>query len=149
MLAGVVGTVIPLLPGIPLVYVAAVGSWYVLGWSAGTWVGLVVVTVLAVVGMVATVVMPARRGAQAGMPRTSMLTGLAGAVIGFFVIPVVGVLVGGVAGIALAEQRRLGDTAAARRSTEAALRGFGVGVAVEAVTAITMVLVWAATLLLT
>ena len=90
-----------------------------------------VLTVLLVIATVVKYVLPARSATGAGAPRRTLLLGVPGAVVGFFVIPVVGLLVGGVGAVFLAELLRLGDAAAAWRSTWAVLVGVGIGMLVE------------------
>ena len=58
--------------------------------------------------------------------------------MGFFVIPIVGVAVGGVAGVYAGELRRAGDRAAAWRTTRATLTGFGVAALVQLAVALAM-----------
>ena len=69
--------------------------------------------------------------------------------VGFFVIPVVGVLVGGVLGIYLAEYARLRDGGQAWVSTRAALVAIGVGMLVELTAGVLMFGVWLLGLLAT
>ena len=75
--------------------------------------------------------------------------GAVGAVVGFFVIPVVGLVVGGVAAVYLAELARLQDFGLAWGSTWAVLRGIGIGMLVELTAALLMVGVWALGVLVT
>jgi uncharacterized protein len=53
------------------------------------------------------------------------------AVVGFFVIPVVGFFIGFPLGVYLEERRRLGPHAAAWRSTREALRAMGLSILIE------------------
>ena len=69
--------------------------------------------------------------------------------MGFFVIPVVGVVVGGVGAVFLAELARLRDARSAWRSTWAVLRAVGIGMLVELATAVLMLGTWTAAVLLT
>ena len=142
MLVGVVGTVVPLLPGLLLVWVA--GLVWVLADGGGVvrWATLAVLTVLLVVGMVAKYVLPGRRAAADGAPFSTMAVGVAGMVVGFFVIPVVGLLVGGLVGVFVAERVRLGTSAAAWASTRRVLVAVGIGALVEIACGLMMMLVW-------
>jgi hypothetical protein len=63
------------------------------------------------------------------------------AVVGFFVIPVVGALVGFPIGIYLAERIRVG-AAGAWPSTKAALRAVGVSILIELAAAVAATVVW-------
>ena len=149
MLVGLVGTVVPVLPGLPLIWGAGVAwAWFDGGGAARIAVALLL-TALLVVGTVTKYVLPARSASGAGAPRRTLWLGALGAVVGFFVIPVVGALVGGVGAVYLAEVARLGGSEPARRSTVAVLRGVGIGVLVEVATGVVMVGVWLAGVLVT
>ena len=148
MLVGLVGVVVPVLPGLLLVWGAGV-VWAWVGGGAGHWAVAAALTLLLVVGTLTKYVLPARSATGAGAPRRTLAVGAVGAVVGFFVIPVVGLLVGGVAGIYLAERARLRSDAAAWRSTRAVLLGIGLGVLVELVTGALMVAIWGAAALAT
>ena len=72
-----------------------------------------------------------------------MLTaGAVGAVIGFFVVPVVGALLGGPTGIFVAELARVRDPSRAWASTLEALKGIGLGIVVQFVAGVAMIAVW-------
>jgi hypothetical protein len=71
-----------------------------------------------------------------------MLLGLALAVMGFFVLPVIGALIGGVLGIYLAEYSRTQNRAKAWQATRGVLLGFGTGYLLEVVAALVMVGMW-------
>lgn len=142
MLCGVVGVVVPVLPGLLLAWAAGlVWVWQDGGGPTRVVVG-VLLTVLLVVGTGAKYVLPARTATGGGAPRSTLLLGAAGAVVGFVVIPVVGVVVGGVGAVYLAELRRLHDGGAAGRSTWAVLKAVGIGMLVELVAAVLMLGTW-------
>lgn len=105
VLVGVVGLVVPVLPGALLVWVA------VLVWAIETqtqlgWLVLTAATVFIVLSQVVKWTVPEKRLRLAGVPRRSIVVaGLLG-VVGFFVIPVVGLFLGFALGIYLTERRR-------------------------------------------
>lgn len=149
MAVGLVGILLPVVPGLLLIWAA--GLWWTIvdGGGPARWTVLGVLTGLLVVGTVAKYVLPARSAAARGAPATTLAAGALGAVVGFFVIPVVGVLVGGVAGIYLAELARLHDGGRAWVSTKAALVAIGIGVLIELAAGVLMVGVWLLGLLAT
>lgn len=141
MAVGLVGVLVPVLPGLLLIWGA--GTFW--AWADGggaRWAVAVVLTLLLVAGSVAKYTLPARSAAGAGAPRRTILLGAVGAVIGFFVIPVAGLLVGGVGAVFLVELQRLGAAAPAWRSTRAVLVGVGVAILVELATGALMIWVW-------
>jgi uncharacterized protein len=142
MLVGLVGVVVPVLPGLLLVWVASVGTMLYLGTDAIGWAVAAVLTVLFAFGTGATIWLPARQGRRGGVPLRSLLAALAGALIGFFVIPVVGLLIGAFVGLLLGEQRRHGDWQSALASVGQVMRAYGIGVVVELVVGVTMIGIW-------
>lgn len=130
VLVGLVGIVVPVLPGSALIGVA-VGVWAFTHPSTGSWVVLAAVVTLLTIGWTGTYVLTGRRVSAAGVPRRSLLVaGLAG-IVGFVVVPVVGLLLGFVLGLYAMEHLRLRDSAAARESAWVALRATGLGMLVE------------------
>lgn len=149
MVGGLVGVLVPVIPGLLLIWAA--GLWWTIadGGGATRWTFLGLLTALLVVGTVAKYLLPARSAAARGAPASTLVVGALCAVVGFFVIPVVGVLVGGVLGIYLAEYRRLRDGGRAWTSTRAALIAIGVGLLIELTAGVLMVGAWLLGLLAT
>ncbi len=149
MLVGLTGTVLPILPGIVLIMGAAL-IWAVFGGAGAVgWVATVLILGIGVVAIVANYLVPARMAAKAGAPRWVLLVGAAGVVVGFFVIPVVGALVGGPIAIYITELVRLGDLKEAWRSTWEALKGVGIGIAIHLAAGVVMIGLWIGALALT
>ena len=69
----------------------------------------VVATTFLALGAVVKYVVPGRRLKQVGVPTSTLLLGGVLGVVGFFVIPVVGLLVGFVLGVYLAELQPASD----------------------------------------
>jgi uncharacterized protein YqgC (DUF456 family) len=149
MVAGLVGVLLPVLPGLLLIWAA--GLWWTIadGGGAVRWTVFGVLTALFVLGTVAKYVLPARSAAARGAPVTTLAAGAAGAVVGFFAIPVVGAPVGGVAGIYLAEYARLRHGGRAWLSTRAALVAIGIGLLIELTAGVLMFGGWLLGLLAT
>jgi uncharacterized protein YqgC (DUF456 family) len=127
---GLVGVVVPVLPGALLVW-AAIAVWALAVGGATAWAVLVVATLAIGGAQVVKVLVPGRRLRDAGVPRRSIVAGVVLAVVGFFVIPVVGFFVGFPLGVYLEERRRLGRHAAAWQSTREALRAMGLSILIE------------------
>lgn len=142
MLVGVAGLVLPVLPGLAVMWLAAV-VWAILdggGWVR--WGAVLIITVLALVGTVAATWLSGRRAGQQGAPWWVMAVALVGMVVGFFLIPLIGVIVGGVVAIWLAELIRLRHPRQAWDTTWAALEGYGAGTAVQLGCGVAVLLVW-------
>ena len=142
MVVGLVGLVVPVLPGLVLMWVA-VGVWALLdGGGAVRWVTFGIVTVLALVGTIAAVIWSGRKASDAGAPWWALTVAMVGAVVGFFTIPVLGIVIGGVGGLWLAELLRLRQPKAAWDTTWAALQGYGIGTLVQMLAGAAIFAVW-------
>lgn len=143
MAIGLLGTVVPLLPGLALIWLAAVGYGLAAGFGVAGRVALAVMTVLLAAGTAAKYVLPHRYGAARGASRAALMSGAALAVVGFFVVPVVGLPLGAVLGVLLAEHHRTEDWPRAWRSTKAVVVGFGIGALAEMGAGVAMIGCWA------
>lgn len=143
MAVGVVGTVVPLLPGIPIVWAAAFVYGLAGGFGLVGWAAFAAITVLAVAGTIAGYALPHRRVSRSGAPTSAKVAGLIVGIIGFFVVPIVGFVAGAVLGVYAAERVRTKDHARAWRSTKDLIVGFGLGALAQLVAAIAMVVCWA------
>jgi len=123
---GIVGVVLPVLPGALLVW-AAIVVWAIAVGSTTGWAALVAATLLIGGGQLVKYLVPGRRLRDAGVPRQSIVAGLVAAAVGFFVIPVVGFPLG----VYVEERRRLAGHVSAWRSTREALRAMGLSIVIE------------------
>lgn len=140
IIVGIVGIVVPVLPGSILI-LGAILVWATEDGSGTAWIVFAIATVLLVVGAIVKYAVPGRRLKATGVPnRTIMFGGLLG-IIGFFVIPVVGLFVGFVGGVYLAERHRVGE-ADAWPSTKSALKAVGASILIELVAALLAASTW-------
>ena len=146
IVVGLFGIVVPLLPGTILVALG-IGIWAIDVGSAGAWATFAVAMLLLVGGAVVKYAVPGRR-LKATVPTRTLVIGGLCAVVGFFVIPVVGALVGFPVGIYVAERVRVGADGA-WPSTKAALRAVGASILIELAAAVAATLVWVAGVALT
>ena len=137
---GIAGIIVPVLPGTLLV-LAAILVWALeVGTSTG-WLVFAVCATLLVGGSVVKYLVPGRRLKASGVPHRTLLVGALLAFVGFFVIPLVGMFVGFVLGVYVAERARVG-AAGAWPSTLGALRAVGVSILIELVAAFLAALTW-------
>jgi uncharacterized protein YqgC (DUF456 family) len=143
---GIVGVVVPVLPGALLAW-AAIAVWAFAVGSATGWAVLAVATLVIGGAQVVKVLVPGRRLRDAGVPRRSIAAGVVLAVVGFFVIPVVGLFIGFPLGVYVEERRRLGGHESAWRSTREALRALGLSIVIELSATVMAAGVWLAAVL--
>lgn len=127
---GIVGTVVPVLPG-SLLIAASLLTWALVLGDAVGWVVFGLGGALVVAGALASAVLTGRRLRHDRIPSRSVLAGAVAGVIGMFLIPVVGLMVGFAVGLLVAEYLRQHDLRLALRSSAAALKATGIGILVE------------------
>jgi len=145
---GIVGIVVPVLPG-DLLIGGAILVWAVVERSAVSWAAAALALAVLVSGHVLTILVPGRRMAAAGIPRLTLVLGGLLGVIGFFVVPVVGLPIGFVLGVYLTELSRLRAHAPAWSATTQAMKGTGLAVLIGLAAAVVATSVWATVALTT
>lgn len=138
---GLAGIVIPLLPGTLLVF-AAIAVWAVIENNVTGWVTLGVVTALLGVATLIKYTWPVKRMRAADVRTVSLVVGGVLGIIGFFVIPVVGLVIGFVLGVFLAELANRRDQRVAWTSTKHAVKGVALSVGVELAGALLATVAW-------
>ncbi|MCA1223268.1 DUF456 domain-containing protein [Streptomyces sp. 8L] len=146
MLLGLLGVLVPGVPGQAIVW-AAVLWWALSDTSTTAWVVLMVATALLLVNQALRPLLPSRRTSRTGAPRRSVAVGGASAVVGFFVLPVVGGVAGFVGGVYEEERRRLGSHRDGWASTRTLMRGAGIPLLVELYASLLAVAAWIAGLI--
>lgn len=130
IVVGVAGTIIPVLPGSILIMVSLLVWAIVLGSPLG-WTVFGIGVLLAGAGMASSAVLTGRAMKKRSIPGRSVVVGLVLGVVGFFVIPVVGLLVGFALGLFISEYARQRDWRLAVSSSVAALKATGLGMLAE------------------
>lgn len=142
ILVGLAGIVLPVVPGSLVVWLATAGTFLLHRSDAVGWGFAAALAVLAIAGSAATYILPARTGLASGAAPSSLAVAVVAAIIGFFVIPVAGVIVGFLVGLLLAERARHGDWVQARRATGQVVGAYGIGVLIDLASALVMASVW-------
>lgn len=138
---GLVGIVVPLLPGMLLVY-GAILVWAVIAHTVASWVTLGIVTVVVGATTAVKYLWPIRRMRRAEVPTAAVLAGGVLGIVGFFVIPVFGLVIGFILGVYLAELLRRRDLRRAWASTVHAVKGVALSTGVEFAGALAAAVTW-------
>jgi uncharacterized protein len=145
---GLVGIVVPLLPGTLLVF-GAIAVWAFVENNVTAWVTLGVATLLLAAATLIKYLWPMRRMRAADVRTLSLAVGAVLGIIGFFVIPVLGLVIGFVLGVYLAELANRRDRRVAWTSTKHAVKGVALSVGVELAGALLATVAWVAGVYLT
>ncbi len=139
---GIVGVVVPVLPG-ELLIGGAIVVWAVVEQSTVSWAAAVVAVGVLIAGHVLAYLVPGRRMTAAGIPTRTLVAGAVLGIVGFFLVPVVGLPLGFVLGVYLAEQVRLRAHGPAWASTVEAMKGTGLAMLMGLAAAVAATTVWA------
>lgn len=139
---GLVGILVPLLPGSVLVF-AAIAVWAFVEQTVVAWVTFGIATAVLAAALLVKYLWPVKRMRSADVGTWSLLAGGVLGIVGFFVVPVLGLILGFVLGIYLAELARRQDHRLAWASTVHAIKGVALSVGVELTGALLAAVVWA------
>ena len=138
---GLVGILVPLLPGTLLVF-GVIAVWAVVEQTTTAWVVLGAVTALLGAGTAVKYLWPVKRMRAADVGGWPLVAGAVLAVIGFFVVPVAGLVLGFVLGVFLGELAHWHDRRRAWDSTVHAVKGVALSVGVELTAALLATAAW-------
>lgn len=139
---GIVGTVVPILPG-TLLCGAAIVVWGVVEGGHAWWFTLAAVAVI-VAGSILKYLVPGKRMKASGVPWWVLAVGGVVGIVGFFVVPVVGLLIGFVLGVYLAEIGRLQSVVNAWPTTVEAMKAVGISTMIDFASAVFATAIWVA-----
>jgi uncharacterized protein YqgC (DUF456 family) len=140
LIVALVGVIVPLLPG-TLLAGGAIWVWALAERTGLAWTVAGIVTVILVASQVVKYLVPGRRMSREGVPTSALLAGGLAGVVGFFVLPIIGLPLGFVLGIYAAQ--RLGhDHPEAWRSTKAALKAVGLSILIELAAVLSAAALW-------
>ena len=144
---GLAGIVIPILPG-GLLVMASIGVWAYVEGSTTSWVTFGIAAAFFVIAEVIKYTWPVQRMRRAEVRTSVLVIGAVAGIVGFFVIPVIGLLIGFVLGVFAAELAMRRGTARAWASTVHALKGVALSVGVELTGALLATVTWVVGVLL-
>ena len=119
----------------------AILVWTIYVGGGTAWTVFAVAAVVIGLGVVVKYAVPGRRLKEVGIPGSTLVLGAVLGVVGFFVIPVVGLPVGFVLGVYLAELSRVGGPAA-WPATVHALKAVGLSMLIEFTASLLAAAVW-------
>lgn len=130
IVVGLVGAIVQVYPG-PLIVLGAIAVWTVVTGGGWAWAVLGVAAAAVGVATIGKYLLAGRHLRRSDVPGSTLVWGGVLGVVGFFVIPVLGLFPGFVLGVFLAELVRHPDAAQAWRATVVALQATGITILVE------------------
>ena len=141
ILLGIVGTIVPILPGALLV-AGAVLVWAFLTGGTTAWLVAIAAVGIIALGQLLKYLIPGKQLKATGVPNWVLFVGALVGIVGFFVVPVIGLILGFVLGVFLAEAARLRTFQDAWPTTLQAMKSAGWSVLIEFGSAVLAASVW-------
>ena len=139
MVIGLLGCIVPLLPGPPIVWLGALYYSWRTDWAEVGWPMLALLLMLALIASTANWWMSYLGARKSGASGWASLASIVGGIIGMIVLNLPGAIIGSIAGIALVEFQRHRDWKAVLRASGGYVVGYLLSMVVEIVMCLVMI----------
>jgi uncharacterized protein YqgC (DUF456 family) len=143
MLVGLIGTVLPIIPGTILIFAGALLYALVEGFQAVGWPTVIVLGVLMVVATTADLWASSIGAKMGGASGWSVVIGLVAGLVGLVVLSLPGAIIGAVLGVLLTEIVRVGDWRLALKAGSGWVVGWLLSTVVQLGVGLIMVVIFA------
>ena len=131
LLLSLIGTIIPIIPGVLLMWVIVFIYAWVDGFTAVSTASFIIISLIALITGTSDIWLTLFGAKKGGASVKSMLIGTVGAVIGSFIFPIIGTIAGYIAGLLLGEYWQHGDWEIAKKAGIGGLTGWGVATIIQ------------------
>ncbi len=142
MVVGLFGLVVPIFPGITVIWLAALGYGVVTGFHTLAWVLFGILTVLFIFGVTVDNVLMGARARKAGTAWSSLTLGLVAGILGTIFFPPIGGIIAGPIVVLLLEYLRHRDIHKALESLKGLAIGWGASFVVRFFIGLAMIGLW-------
>ena len=142
MLVGLLGLLVPIIPGLVIIWVAALGYGIYAGFGTLGWVMFALITVLMIGGSVIDNILMATKAHDSGAPWWVVLVALVAGIIGNFLLPVIGGILAALLALFLVEFIRRKNAKKALSSMKGMLIGWGWAVLIRFIIGLFMIGLW-------
>jgi len=142
MLFGLFGLVIPIMPGLVIIWVAALGYGIAAGFGALGWIMFAIITLLMIAGSFIDNVLMGTQARQSGASWVSIAAALVFGLAGNFILPVIGGLIAALLALFVAEWIRRKDWREALKSVRGMAWGCGWAFVIRFIMGIIMIGLW-------
>ena len=139
MIIGIVGIIVPIIPGMILVWLSALVFVLFTGFEVLPLSAFAIITLIAAITGTADFWLSVWGAKKGGASKRSLLWGIAGSIVGTFVLPLIGTIIGYAVGILLSEYQQRADWEAAFRASVGGVAGWGLATAVQLVGALLII----------
>ncbi|MCB8925707.1 MAG: DUF456 domain-containing protein [Ardenticatenaceae bacterium] len=131
LLLSLIGTIIPIIPGVLLMWVIVFIYAWVDGFTAVSTASFIIISLIALITGTSDIWLTLFGAKKGGASVKSMLIGTVGAVVGSFIFPIIGTIAGYIAGLLLGEYWQHGDWEIAKKAGIGGLTGWGVATIIQ------------------
>ena len=131
LLLSLIGTIIPIIPGVLLMWVIVFIYTWVDGFTAVSTASFIIISLIALITGTSDIWLTLFGAKKGGASVKSMLIGTVGAVVGSFIFPIIGTIAGYIAGLLLGEYWQHGDWEIAKKAGIGGLTGWGVATIIQ------------------
>jgi uncharacterized protein YqgC (DUF456 family) len=142
MIIGLLVVLVPVLPGLVIIWVAALGYGIAAGFGTLGWIMFAIITVLMIGGSFADNILMGTQAHKGGAPWWSILIALAAAIAGNFALPIIGGVLAALLALFLVELARRRDAKKALAATQGMLVGCGWAVVIRVIIGLVMIGLW-------
>jgi uncharacterized protein YqgC (DUF456 family) len=139
---GIIGVIVPILPGMFLVWLTVLVYAWRTGFEIIGWPTLVIITIIALVAGTSQIWLPLVGAQKQGAAKRALFLGIVGAIIGTFIMPLVGTVIGYALGVFLGEYVKVRDLNLAFRASLGGIAGWGISTVVEISSALLILLIF-------
>jgi hypothetical protein len=142
MAVGLLGLIVPIFPGITVIWMAALGYGVVTGFSTLAWVLFGVITVLLIIGVTIDNILMGAKARKAGAVWSSLALGWLAGILGTILLPPLGGIVAAPLVVLLVEYLRQRDFKKALASLRGLAIGWGASFVVRFFIGLAMIGIW-------
>jgi uncharacterized protein YqgC (DUF456 family) len=142
MIVGLLGLIIPIYPGLTIIWIAALVYAIVYGFNWPSWLFFSFITLFMIVGNLADNYFIGAKARKTGASWLAIAVGYVAGIVGTFIIPLIGGLLFSILGVLVVEMIRKKDWKIAWVTTKEMALGFGWSVVVRIGIGIIMIGIW-------
>ena len=142
MVVGLLGLLIPVIPGLVIIWLAGLAYGLGVGFQTPGWIFFAILTIIMAVGSLVDNVVMGQQAHQSGASWISVLLAMLFGVVGTFILPVIGGFIGALLALFLAEWVRRKNWRDAMAATTGWAVGCGWAIVIRFVLGLLMIGMW-------
>jgi len=142
MLIGLLGLIVPIFPGLVVIWLSCLGYGIATGFDTLGWVMFIIITILMIVGSIIDNILMGTKAHKNGASWLSVIAALVFGIAGTFVLPVVGSIIAALLALFIAEWIRRKNHRDAWKAALGMMVGYGMAFAIRFVMGLVMIGLW-------